>query len=219
MTLKIKNIIICLIISYIIIVSILFISQSFKLKKVSEKKLESDVSVEHVNFLDNSIKIIESNNKYKSRDKCVVAIRDAIVTEKMYKYAEVKTFKELYTNLYEILGDEEKSRLSNVSKVLNDCNLKLDERGNIDENKKEIREYLVLHATYQVAVVQHSFHYDYMNNISIKIDIPQKIIDTIALPYFSGVRSKNKVDLRSILITEQKEYVEKLLDFAGGKYE
>ena len=220
MFLKTKNFIFYFIIAYMIIFSVLYIGQIFKVKQASEKKLESDVNIEHVKFLNESVLSVEDSYSYKSGSKCSSSIRDAILTEKAYRYAEVKTYKELYKNFYDnvIYGDNyQKSRLQLVNNVLNDCNLNSEQDS--DSNKINLRKELLSHATYQVSTLEYSFRYDYLSNLSVRADLALRIINSVAVSSFNNVRAKNKADLRSMLIKEQKEFVQLLLDVNGGIYE
>ena len=198
---KVRKIIFNIIIAYILIFSILFTYKVFDTRKASNKKLESDTNIEHVNFINDSLK------KINNTDKCSTSIKKAIESESRRNYGLIKTYKDLYLSYYGIDDDFRVNTCGNVSR---NCNL---------DNHEEFKNKFLPHCLYGVSVVEYWFYNEYMDNINIKIDFPLKALNSYSSPSLKTIRSKTKVDLRSQLITEQREYIEMLLSIAGGTYE
>ena len=198
---KLKKFIFNLIIAYILIFIILFTYKTFETKAVSNKKLESDTNIEHQNFVNDSI------NKITNTDKCSISIKNAIESESRKKYGLIKTYKDLYLSYY---GIEDDYRVKTCGDVSKNCNL---------DNHIEFKNKFIPHCLYGVSVVEYWFYNEYMDNINIKLDFPLRLLNSYSKPALDTIRSKTKMDLRSQLITEQREYIEMLLSIAGGSYD
>ena len=206
--LKIKNFIFYFIIVYIIIFSVLFTYKIFDLKKVVNKELESEQNTEHHDFINDSLyKKVGKSEKYKNKDNCALTIYDAIELEKRKRYDESLTYKDLYRNYSHNTGV---FRIQSCNDVIKYCNLK--------END-DLKQKFISHCTHDLATVEYYFYNDYIKNLSLNMDFPINIYNYYIGPAFDHLRANEKLDLRSELISEQREYVNILLKIGGFDYE
>ena len=207
--LKVKNFLFVAILAYIAFFSILFTYNVFELKKQVNRELESDVNPEHHEFINDALyKKVGKSDKYKNKDNCALTIYDAIELEKRKRYDESQTYKDLYMNYSH---NRYVFRMNSCKDIIKDCNLSKN-----DVLKKEI----IPHCMHDVATIEYSFYNDYIRNISLDIGFP---LDIYYYYYYTpdvqAIRTKNKLDLRSQLISEQKEYINLLLRIGGFDYE
>ncbi len=85
--------------------------------------------------------------------------------------------------------------------------------------ESELRNSFASNYITEVALVESSFWNSYHDSYVINLEFPNIISDIVSKPSLNSIVSKNKIDLRSRLVENQKNYIDNLLKLAGEHYE